>query len=692
VAADSLELNKHYFQPSFYCYKMWHINSKHGGGQLWRTLNAGKPDQRWISQADKLNDPSQRKEVNSKKWATPQNPIPKEIEKTKPEAPAHYRSKHRAKVFERMKALAMTIKDPEVKQAELAAICAAEKMELDKEIMDKVDDDVLRNFKDWMLGHGNPADHVRAGWWDGQVDPNSGDVIGVGPRPNWMGKGPISTHPSVQSYFDRFVDSQVDFKANIAKLKLAASTGDFRSWDINQLWLYYKYVVLGMQADDVIDQEFDHVLGGDEPDVIEYAYEEPTNDPYVANQANTDLRDVSASLINFLELQQQRQQDSDVRTMKLEESLGDLARAIEGMRGWRYMGRQEPPSHLFPDPEPILAPAPVAAPAPVVVAPVVQQQPVAPLMAAAAAATPPASPSAGVITRSASKALAALGSVGSSVVSMLTPSNSAPASPAKMPNELRPQTAAAAAAVAPTSDQLKVGLAGVAASPTPKQAAKQADAVGASLAAVPDDQFLDRLSEEMTVLEKLVGEKNWDKANELLSEFRESIAYLIDNDTEREQKIQKRLGTRLKQVDTELGNARRERYKRQQEAKMAEDAAAAAAAQKRKDEERKARAEQEAKAREESNARLMNFSSTLAAAAQAVAKELAPQPAVSAPVVESAPSHQKPTEASKARHEAVAVEDSPSRRPQRAAAAKAATVITASSPSAKNAPRPSKQK
>jgi hypothetical protein len=114
------------------------------------------------------------------------------------------------------------------------------------EVRHKVNQQYEEDFRLWLMKRGRVVDHERAGWWPrGQVKP-----------PKMLQTpGYLSEHESVKRYVEGFLEGQFEFEKTIAKLRLEAEHGAVQDWPLDKLYLYYKFVVRGLNTpteDDVL--------------------------------------------------------------------------------------------------------------------------------------------------------------------------------------------------------------------------------------------------------------------------------------------------------------------------------------------------------------------------------------------------------------------------------------------------------
>ena len=60
-------------------------------------------------------------------------------------------------------------------------------------------------------------------------------------------KQPVSTHPTVIEFLDKHIDAEQEFKTDLAKLIARyEKTGSLANASLHECWMYYKFVVQGM--------------------------------------------------------------------------------------------------------------------------------------------------------------------------------------------------------------------------------------------------------------------------------------------------------------------------------------------------------------------------------------------------------------------------------------------------------------
>jgi len=113
-----------------------------------------------------------------------------------------------------------------------------------KGVEDSINANIKRDFEEWILGKAPAIDYTKAGLWPEDMQE----------KPPWLKRGILSSHPSVIDYFDRRIDAKYGFVSDLVKMRermQAAEPGVQPSLD--DLWLYYKYVVLGLPLEAEVD-------------------------------------------------------------------------------------------------------------------------------------------------------------------------------------------------------------------------------------------------------------------------------------------------------------------------------------------------------------------------------------------------------------------------------------------------------
>lgn len=203
---------------------------------------------------DKHEDPK----LKTQKYAFGTNPIEQEDKLKNFVPPPNLAAKLKDRAYQNMidEAYRKYQHNPERLGPELLAIITARRQHLDRNITREVSTEVVDNFRQWLMKKGDVRDHVRAGWWPAKKvgpttwipDPNPPKFIKLG--------GALSDDPSVTAYLDSFVLKRVEYEQDLLTMKLEASHGKMQTWNIDQLWKYYKYVVLGL----IPDVEYDNLL------------------------------------------------------------------------------------------------------------------------------------------------------------------------------------------------------------------------------------------------------------------------------------------------------------------------------------------------------------------------------------------------------------------------------------------------
>ena len=231
------------------------------GGQLWTILGAKDPrlgngtGGNWAyaqRTMEKLDDPNKKSETKMK-WKHPSNDIRNEWYEKEAKLPPNQIAKQKKLHYERLKEEAAMISDDAHRAAQFAAITDHELKNLDDHIDSNIQHEGLLEFRDFVAGRGKATDYAKLGWWptDGHRRPDQQKT------PDFVLRNqPLSTDPSVYDYLDGFVDAKMDYKADLAKLVMLARERGPSGLSVDQLWLLYKYVVLGMDPDEIIEEEY----------------------------------------------------------------------------------------------------------------------------------------------------------------------------------------------------------------------------------------------------------------------------------------------------------------------------------------------------------------------------------------------------------------------------------------------------
>lgn len=151
---------------------------------------------------------------NSKKYVVGPDPLEQEKELDHIRAPNAFTRKRMLEVVN-----ALT-KDPRLQPEEIKALdiwktnLAADKIE------STVHQEFLRDFWGWMIGRGKEEDHLKTPWY----------------------RQSLADDPEVAAYVDMFVRKLHDFKLKLQLLTVRRPLG------INQVFLYYKYIICGESA------------------------------------------------------------------------------------------------------------------------------------------------------------------------------------------------------------------------------------------------------------------------------------------------------------------------------------------------------------------------------------------------------------------------------------------------------------
>lgn len=202
---------------------------------------------------DKHEDPK----LKTKKYAFGTNPIQEEDKLKSFVPPPNLAAKLKDRAYQNMidEAYRKYQRQPERLGPELLAIITARRQNLDRNLTREVSAEVVDNFRQWLIKKGDVRDHVRAGWWPAKKV-GRGWVPDPTPPKFIQSGGALSDDPSVTAYIDSFVLKRVEYEQDLLTMKLEASHGKMQTWNIDQLWKYYKYVVLGL----IPDAEYDNLL------------------------------------------------------------------------------------------------------------------------------------------------------------------------------------------------------------------------------------------------------------------------------------------------------------------------------------------------------------------------------------------------------------------------------------------------
>jgi hypothetical protein len=200
----------------------------------------------------RLGDKNQS-ERQSQKFQGPANPVALEHQIKEIVPTPNVMAEARKMVYDaREQMILMKNSNPLQKEAELTALNFQRMKDLDKTVTAEVNGGFQDDFLSWVLKRGNPEDHARSGWWP--RDPRTKRPITE--PPNFIKEpGAISSHPTVRSYIKQFVDAPIEYQKTLANMHLEASMDGPCDWDINKLYLYYKYYVRGFATDDEVQAQ-----------------------------------------------------------------------------------------------------------------------------------------------------------------------------------------------------------------------------------------------------------------------------------------------------------------------------------------------------------------------------------------------------------------------------------------------------
>ena len=171
-----------------------------------------------------------------RKFSAPPSPLDTEARMSHFEAPPQVMRTQKDKIYERL------LKDASVDGAKTLAIEIARRQNLDASVTAEVNDEFVASFNNWLVKRGRRQDHIRSGWWD----PDKPNEV-----PKYLSSGGLlSNHPSVKSYVKDIVLARLDFSQRLLQLKVEAQTAGTADWPIDKMYLYYKYVVRGLEPDD----------------------------------------------------------------------------------------------------------------------------------------------------------------------------------------------------------------------------------------------------------------------------------------------------------------------------------------------------------------------------------------------------------------------------------------------------------
>lgn len=170
-----------------------------------------------------------------RKFKPPPSPLAAEARLSSFEAPPNVMKVQKDEIYKRM------MKDAAGDPAQIQAIEIARRQNLDSAVTAEVNDEFVNSFNNWLVKRGRRQDHINAGWWT--TSPN---VV-----PKYLASGGLlSEHPSVKAYVKGIVNARMDFSQKLLEMKLEATTAGTKNWPIEKLYLYYKYVVRGLEPED----------------------------------------------------------------------------------------------------------------------------------------------------------------------------------------------------------------------------------------------------------------------------------------------------------------------------------------------------------------------------------------------------------------------------------------------------------
>lgn len=129
-------------------------------------------------------------------------------------------------------------------------LAETEAKELLERIGKEVDEDYIHDFRNWIAGIGKTSDYVKAGV----------PLTAVGQAK------PLSRHKSVIDFIDKLTGRVIDYYAEIANMKMRGPAVGRRGGPatLNDLWLYFKYVV---RNDPINPDDFRFADEGNDPNV-----------------------------------------------------------------------------------------------------------------------------------------------------------------------------------------------------------------------------------------------------------------------------------------------------------------------------------------------------------------------------------------------------------------------------------------
>ena len=206
------------------------------------------------------------------KFSLEPHPLESEGRKRKLEPTPEFKARE---VAEKRKALLAAADNNTIKE-ELKKAMAREQIEA---IPDHVEQDFIHDFHNWVAGIGKRSDYVKAGV----------PLASVG-----QGKL-VSDHPSVLNYVEGITSRVIDYYAEIANMKMRGPAIGRRGGPatLNDLWLYFKYVVRNEPVD---PNDFAPQPGPSEPDAALVGNQEGiTDEPDDAPSLKIDTRKRSAT-------------------------------------------------------------------------------------------------------------------------------------------------------------------------------------------------------------------------------------------------------------------------------------------------------------------------------------------------------------------------------------------------------------
>jgi len=220
----------------------WGISTTKKTGPTW-WLNGGRSASLTNNTVDLASQISGGKQTT--KWSGAVNPIPQEDRKRNIEMPPELMEKLKQDRLNAIEQGFFANNDKERRQA-----LANEQLKgINKKVEKEIQQNLIHDFKNFLLGEGLPEDYARVGWW-----PTDDKGLLVADKPAALQTGRVvSRHPSVLNWLEKEIDEQVKYKRDLTKLKLRAAAPGNMSLD--ELWKVYKFLNLGMAPEEEIANE-----------------------------------------------------------------------------------------------------------------------------------------------------------------------------------------------------------------------------------------------------------------------------------------------------------------------------------------------------------------------------------------------------------------------------------------------------